>query len=458
MNTSLCLSLIVTASGALAGITPHQFPLTSRLTPPPVRQGEIGAFVLTPDFWEALDGAKANLRLFDQADREIPYWVRPKAPASMKESLVPSGHSVSFESLRQRDGNIIELVVVRNDSTNMPCAIQFESGIRNFEKLVTVSGSRDSEHWTVLAKDEPIYDYSRFADVRKDQVRITPGAYSRFKIEISNIVEKKDSPLVQIIRQTRGQTDSNETEATSFLKEPFRINHIVFLERRESLVTGGHETRETEIGSVETTQDPRKQESVLVLKTHGQPITGITFVTDDANFSRSLLLECESETPPKTWIPITQGQISRLRIGSLRQDHLTLNLPCETRFRRYRLTFRNLDNPPLGVMHILIRENLYEALFFPRANAEYRVCLGGDGVDSPRYDVGAVLSGVPAGAAQIWTPGPLEKQAGYTKDRRHGAFAAKRLLTVALILMAVGLIVVVARFARKVENEDGQAG
>jgi len=456
MKTPIFLSLLLVTTSALGGSSPQHFPFTSRLAPPPVRQGEIGSFILNQDFWEVLDGSVENLRIFDQNDREVSYLVRPKAPLSMTDYLVPFGLPVTFDSLRQLDGNRIELVVVRTESDHVPSAIQFESGVRNFEKLVTVSGSNDQEHWTVLAKDEPIYDYSRFADVRKDQVRVTPGKFSRYKIEISNIVEKKDSPLVEIIRQTRGQKESNETEATSFLKEPFRINSIVFLERRESLVKGRAETREMAIDPLEITQDARKQETLLVFATRNQPLSAITLLTEEANFSRSILLEGETTTPSKTWQIITQGQISRLRIGSISRDHLTLLLPYETRFHRYRLSIRNLDNQPLGTLRLQTRENLYEAIFFPKEKTAYRVCLGGEGMELPRYDVAAVLAGVPAGAAQIWTAGSLEKQAGYIRDGRKWALSAKRLLTVALIAMAGILILVVARLARKVENDPGQ--
>ena len=131
-------------------------------------------------------------------------------------------------AFRELPGNRVELTVARDARAPQAAEIRLESGVRNFEKLVPVYGSTDGEAWTPLAKDQAIYDYTRFVDMRKDSIPVTPGPYALYRIELGNIVERKDSPLVQIVRQTRG--GNSETESSSFLREPFRIERILFIE------------------------------------------------------------------------------------------------------------------------------------------------------------------------------------------------------------------------------------
>lgn len=452
MKTPALLALFLTTSAVLATTTPTQFPLCRQLNPPtsPTRN-EIGAVTLDAAIFNVMDGRFGNIRIFDQTNREVPFLIRHKAPPKIIQQLVPSGLPVSFDSLRQLDGNRIEIVVTRQNATTSPVAIQFESGVRNFEKLVTVRGSLGGEKWTVLAKDEPIYDYSRFADVRRDQVRITPGRYALYKIEISNITEKKDSPLVEVIRQTRGNREANEVEATSFLKEPFRVNQIVFLDQRETVLTGSPETRDVPITATQVTEDAKKQETSILFTTQRQPISAIMLQTDDTNFSRGITVEGETEVEPKTWQNISGGQLSRLHAGRIQQDHLTLTLPCETRYRRYRLTIHNRDNPPLAALVIRVRESLHEAVFFPKAGAAYRFCYGGAPLDPPVYDVATVLAEIPAGTTESWTMSSAGPQAAYSEKTTKAPFPAKRILTIALIVMAGVLIIFIARLARKVE-------
>ena len=452
MRTRICLLLLLAASTSIAAVKPEQFPWSRILTPPPGAKLEIASAVLDSALFDTLDQKMGNLRLFDQSGREVPYLLRPRALRTAKGHLVALGLPVTFDQLRELDGNRLELIVSREDKGATPAALQLESGIRNFEKLVTVSGSTDRQSWTVLAMDEPIYDYSRYADVRRDTVRFTAARYPWYKIQISNITENKDSPLVQIIRQTRGQNASNETEATSFRREPFRINRLVFLESRATVQTGERETREAAPAAFRVTEDDRKQETTVAFSTLRQPLAAVTLVTDDSNFSRSVRLEGKQEEAPAIWQTLATGRLGRLQAGRISQDTLTLDLPQETRFREYRLVISNLDNPPLAVTGLRLRESLYEAVFFPKAGVSYRLAYGGTDIAAPRYDTASVLAGILAETAETWTLGGAEERAGV----RAGCacpFTSARVLTAALIIMAGVLVFFVARLARKVEAD-----
>jgi hypothetical protein len=443
--------LLLTCAGlSLAAPAPEDFPVVRPLTPPAALHSEIGAFVPDDSLWDALDDRCANLRLFDAAGRETPFLIRRRIPTRTLDQLVPFPSPLTIQSLKELDDNRIELRVTRDPRHPRPAALEFESHLRNFEKLVTVSGSRDGEHWTLLADREPIYDYSRYADVRRDRVSLAAGDYTTYRIEVSNITEKKDSPLVEIIRQTRGNGAASEVEATSFRREPFRMNRLTFYEVRQVLTAGTLETATFRAGDMTVTRSDTSRETVIVFTTRRQPVSAIMLLTDDANFSREVTLEGKTEAAPVTWQRITGDRITRIRIGRISEEHLTVVCPDETRYRTYRLRIHDQDNPPLAVTGVEARQNLHEVLFFPKTGQTYRVCAGGEGIALPQYDVATVLARAPAGSADLWhleagacAPGPVTGRSWQTYGRKA--------LIGALVLMTAILLVVVVRLARHVD-------
>jgi hypothetical protein len=450
MNRIVVLPLVFAATLAQAALTPSSFPLSRPLIPPSTVRSEIGAFIPDSEVYDTLDASMANLRLFDASNRETPFLIRRRAPTRLIDRLVPFADPLAVQSLREQADNRLELVVTRDPKLPRPAALEFATNVRNFEKLVTVRGTLDGEHWTELAREEPIYDYSRYADVRRYRIPLADGSATTYRIEISNITEKKDSPLVEMIRQTRGQKESNEIEATSFRREPFRIERLMFLERRQVADSGAVETDEVAIGKWSAVQDPVKQATVITFTARREPLCALLLVTDEANFSRRAVLEGRTDDPPETWQPVADDRLSRIRIGRVQEERLVLAFPAEARYHTYRLTLYNEDNPPLTVGGLLARRNLHEVLFFPKTGQSYRLCWGGTDVASPRYDIGAVLASVPAGSADLWSLGPTTRPSD-AKVGRSWAFYSRKAMIVALVAMAGILMVVVIRLAGKVE-------
>jgi hypothetical protein len=440
-------TLIAASTLPLSGITPDAFKQFKTLQPPAGLSTEIGSFTLDAELFDALDAPPTNLRLFDATGKETPFLLRLKIPLRTVETLHPFAPA-KIESFRTLESNRIEMIVARDPKHPQPGALQFESTVRNFEKLVTVAGSTDRQSWTLLATNEPIYDYSRFVDVRRDRVPIASGNYLWYRIEVSNITENKDSPLVEIIRQTRGSQAGNETEATSFRREPFRMDRIIFLGRQTSVVSGEPATHEGDLTNWTATQNQPQQQTVLTFFTPREPLVAIVLKTEEANFSRGVTLEGRA-TEQDAWQTLASGRITRIRAGIVQQDSMTLTLPREYRGRHFRLTIQNQDNPPLTFAGLRTRYNTYEALFFPKSGATYQVYFGGKEIPAPQYDVATVLAAIPAGSGAQWTPGAAQPNPNFKKQRTT-AVSGKTLLTAALILMIAILIPVIIKLSRKI--------
>ncbi len=436
-----------------AALAPDQFAVQRALQPPGAPRGEIGRFYLDPAVMDLADERFSNLRVFDDAGAETPFLIRRSIPVRLVTRKVLFPTPTPVRSFRELPDNRAELTVERDSRSPEVAEIRIESAVRNFEKLVTVHGSTDGQTWDLLAKDEPIYDYSRFVDVRKDTIPVARGPYTRYRIEMGNITERKDSPLVNIVRQTRG--GDSETESTSFLRQPFRMERLLFIEQRDVTATDSEavETNTFMAAALNVATDNRKHQTILTMDAGGRPVTLLTLLTDDVNFSRVIRLEgCRVDTP-NTWQRLADGRVTSIRAGRIHEDALTVAFP-ETRCRRLRLTIDNEDNPPITVTGVSLRENRYEGLFFPKSTRRYLLAFGGQGFDVPRYDVAAVLAPVPSGSADLWTLSDIGVSAPET-TRRWGRPSSRTVLVAVLVVMATVLAVIVARLARHVDTQHG---
>lgn len=449
--TSAALLILLLGATTHAATATGLFPMEKTLSTRAERHSEVGRWIMDADLFDALDSVCGNLRLFAPDGRETPFLLRNKADTRSVVSFTPVSVSSSVESLRQLADNRVELIVTRKASEPPVAGIQLESGIRNFEKLVSVYGGTDRVAWATLVEAAPIYDYSRFIDLRRDRVSFAPSSYTVYRIEISNMTEKQDSPLVEIIRQTRGTETPTETEATAFRREPFRIEQIRFLERRESIVSDASETAEADVGGFKVEHDAKALTTLITFTTRRQPVTAVTLLTDDSNFSRAAAVEAETETTPRTWRTLSQGTLSRIHVGGTRQEQLTLPLSA-TRYKTYRVVIRDMDNPPLAITGAKIRHNQMEGLFFPKNLTPHRLCYGGQDIPAPVYDVASVLSRVVPESVQLWQAGEERPNPDFAKTCAFRLCSGKTGMTAALIAMAVILLVLVSRLARKIES------
>ena len=433
---------------ALAAVTPAQFPVLKELEPAPGPGAEVAGFNLDSDMFARLDDGFANLRLYDSTGQETPFWIKRKTrPKYVTQDVTYPAEVVSVHEL---PGNRIEVILKRDSQQPKPSGIRLVSPVRNFEKEVSVSGSQDREAWKPLLDQELIFDYSRFIDVRNDQVSFETQDYAFYRVEIANITENKESPLVEIVRRTGGKSHPSETEATSFRREPFRIDRVFFVERRQVLTEDEVETRSVPIAAWKSPERAEAGKTVMTFTTQRQPVVGLTFRVRSPNFTRAVTVVGSPGEREGDWQPVASGRITWIQAGQVRQDTTTLVFPAERRCRHYRVTIQNEDNPPLDVQGIDQRENVYETLFLPRKGTQYRVDYGGAGVPAPSYDVATVLSRIPRFTPDAWTAGAETPNPAYkpTGKLRGG----KGLLVGAVVLMVAVLLLVIAMAARHVDS------
>jgi len=442
------MGLTLAGGGRAGDIRP--FPFSGELRPPPACASEVGGFILNHAVFASTDNPETGLRLFDQDNSETPLWIRKKTATRVETQDRP--FPAEIVSLKEAADNRIEILVKRDTNSPAPRVVRLYSPLRNFEKQVTVRGSPDGKQWEVLATNAPIYDYSRYLDVRNDRVPVTPRDYAYYQIDIANITETRDSPLTEIKKHSRADREFARTETTVAHKEVMRLDRISFVALKEVLITGTADTRWSAVTNWSVTEDAGRKQSILTFATSRQPLAEIEIEIADANFSRAVTVSSADSASKTAWTARAAATISRIRAGRVQAQQLVIPLPAECRARHYRLAIANQDNPALTVTGIRLRENLYEGLFFPKAGRLYRVFMGALGLRAPSYDVAAVLRAVPAGANDLWTLGAPAANPAFKAGLSFAWLGGKKLFIIAVLAMVAVLAWVIVRSAGKIDR------
>jgi len=443
----LCLA------GADASLTPGRFAFFMTVTPPAGATGDVAVVTLPAAVYARCDALPHALRLFNGDKREVPF--RWALRTTERTASVDTEWSAVAMSLRELPGNALEVTVRRDLSNPVPALIRFRTLQHNFEKQVTVSGSRDGTTWTLIGGPAPIYDYARYLDVRQDRVALAAGDYEWFKILLENIAEYRNSPIQTLIQNTGAAGEKSRTEIQTWQRELFRVDRILFVERQERLLPGEPDLADDPLPRRTLTQAAEPKRTVLSIETGRRPLRGVCLQTPSVNFSRAVTVEAAEDALANAWSPLGHGTVHRIHVGSVREEQLWIPFERETRAQHIRILIENADNPPLNITGMVGRASVYTLAFFPETGGGYKLFYGAERLAPPTYDVARVLKADPWHVGTPWELGAEAVNPGYQTDRfRFGD--GKTLLKAVLLLMAALLLVIVARMVRKLRLMPGK--
>jgi len=412
---------------------------------------------LDEEILAATDDDYTGVRVLDRNNVEVPFLVRCRRRLESRalELDVPMT-TIDFRSLPD---NRIEVLLEKKDHNKQrdrkPGVVVFSTKQKDYEKQVTVHGSPDRTNWTLLAEGTPIFDYSRHIDVRNDRVGIEPGSYIYYRVDIANISESHRSPFVQIVRETRGAGEFSKLERSAFRREDFRIEAIRFLEKKAAAKRTGKVTRQYAARNVNIVNDDEEKETVVTFEVARAPLTSLTMSTRTPNFSRPVTVEGSDAAEGKGgWRRVASSTISRIDVPGFRRERVVVKLAPARRFRRYRVTIRNLDSPPLDVFGVDAEGEIHEALFFCDPSNGYWVLYGAEDGVGPRYDIAAVLAQAEESCPDDYSLGPQEANPQYRSSALWGSVPGRWLLVGAVLLMVAVLVRVIARAAKDVAAKE----
>lgn len=457
LTTFLTISLL---SNAHAAIDRHAFTWIKPLNPPETRIRDVATSVMDEEILLDADPEYANIRILDNSNNETPFTVRTqqRKKTEVREYTV----EMKKTSFRELTDNQIEITLeqIKNENTSLvdPGVIVLSSKMKNFEKHITVSGSIDGNTWEVLAENKPIFDYSRFIDIRNDRVDIKRGHFAFYRILISNISEKQQSPIVNIARDTRQSVLFSEMEKTSFRREDFRIDQITFMALKPFEVKTSTVTREYTANDLKVVNDPDEKKSIVTFSTFNTPVSEITIVTDASNFSRKVRIEGRNDSDSTSgWHQIANGTISRIMMGQFSQNHTSIQLSSPTRYTYYRMTIQNLDSPPVEISNINIRGPVQELVFFCKPEMDYHILYGGGNINPPIYDITDVLRKTAGEDTDTYSLNTRQSNPDFKTGHNWRLLNSKTLLTIFMVGMVATLLWIIAGTSRKLNTMDSES-
>ncbi|OGV83972.1 MAG: hypothetical protein A2340_07910 [Lentisphaerae bacterium RIFOXYB12_FULL_60_10] len=449
--TGWALFVWIGCAGWLQAVeSPAAFSHGAGLKPPPVIEHDMASIMLNVDLFVHLNATVSNLRLYGRDEREAPFVIRVRRSTRSivreRPAIMQAGRFEVLEDNRIR----MEYRVGERQEPFALAALDIRSSIRDFEKQVTVHGSTDGRRWTLLVEAQPIFDYSRFMDVRNLRVDVKADRpYGWYRFEIANITEAKASPWVGMVREKTDGAITRESESVQLQRTDFRVDRVNFL-YEETLTNEFRDVlQDYPVQDVKTETDAERQETRVMFRADRIPLRKVTVQTADANFIRPVtLLGRNREDPETAWVRVAAGTLTRVRIGAFRRDAMEVELDHPVRFDQYRLIVRNADNPPLTITNLAIEGEIHDLFFLPQPGHDYTLYLGGGVTRIPSYDLAGVLAGAGNPPSDAYDVGICQPNPGY-QPRGRFRWDGRRLMVVAVILAVGVLFWLIAGSAKK---------
>lgn len=443
----VCGSLLLAAGVACAGewhvVRPLSGDAVARATVAAVNVDEHVFANSLPDL--------ADVRVLDAQNREVPRVIEAERGYTFKARYAPL--AARLQSVEQLpEGGLA--VVCELELTNAVSLTQLtvRTPLRNYEQTVTVSVQKEGA-WQQVHAPEPLYDYSRFADVRKESVELPALTNKLFRLVIGQADDRIFSAYASVTEETSGSAAARQTKRYDVEKRPFRIDAVVFRDTVRVPVAQEAVDAVAAVRGITVKEEADKKATLVTFDTRWQPVCGIVLNPDEQNFERAVTVECPA---PGGWRVAGAGRVSRSRLPGLSRQETEVRFP-EVRAERLRLRVQNDDNPPLtfGAGSVACRRQVYRVSFIAEPGVAYRLAYCDPEVKAqPVYEQGVTAYLRSGLEATLWRLGaaPGADVAGGGKSALSRLLDQHGLKALSVLIMAIlGLLVL--RAVRHVEKD-----
>ncbi len=269
-------------------------------------------------------------------------------------------------------------------------AVSIETPLRDFEQQVRVFSSADGQNWQPLSPpDGCVSDYSRFVDVRSVEIPISQTTDRHFRLVIDDVTAEQASQLSELTRHFRGTEETDHTDRTVVERRPLRVDRITLLSHRVETELQGAKKIAYPTTDFQVHQDAKQKRTMLDFQTDGEPLTSLTLLTDQTNFSRTVTLQVLSRAREDQWQTVSSATLARFSFQTLKKTELTLTFP-EQRATRYRLIVENRDSPPVSIRGVEAEGPEYQLVFLATPGQTLRLEYGWPDAPAAVYDTAAI--------------------------------------------------------------------
>lgn len=397
-------------------------------------------------FGNSLPGL-ADVRVLDGTGREVPRVIQPEREYVFEERHTP--RAAKLKGLEQLpEGGLAVVCEIERTNAVALTRLTVRTPLRDYEQTVTLYVRDGEGGWRPVKQAEPLFDYSRFADVKKETVDLPALTNRLFRLVIGRADDRVFSSYTAVTEEA-GRT---QVKRFSVEQRPFRIDAVFFRDTERVAVAKDRRER-MDVRGVNVTEDAGRKETVLEFEAGRQPVVGLALDPEQQNFERAVTVEC---SVAGGWRTVAEGGAARSRLpGVPPADRLELGFG-EVRAERVRVRVRNDDNPPLtfGEGGVSLVRQAYRAVFIAEKGQRYRLAYGNPEVKAPPVYEQGVTAYLNSGrkAAEWRVAPPPQGEVTYGARVRLRQFLAKHGLSLLSVLVMAALAALILRAVRHVNK------
>ena len=288
----------------------------------------------------------------DDSQREVPYKLLVERGYQRRESV-----PVTMRDLGHIPGQETSFILDLNPQGSQHNELEIDTQSHNFQREVVVEGSEDADTWRVLGLGGQIFDFTIAKQgfvSRNTRVTYPDSTVRYLKIRIND----GELPPLEVAGAVVFFTQEIKSRQTAYTVDiPERI------------------------------EDPVEKATKLVLDlgSPGLPTNRITLNISQDNFYRQIRLEGSDDH--RTWNLIRRSEnLFNFNTPKFTGSQLSVSYP-ESRYRYFRLTVFNEDDPPLPVTGAEASGFLRKLIFHANPEGVYRLYYGNPSAEAPSYEL-----------------------------------------------------------------------
>lgn len=325
------------------------------ILPDDLPEGQLVEVEVGPEVYAEAQPGLGDVRLTAtdaDGEREIPYQLLIEA-GDQRRAVVP----VEMQDLGHIPNDHTSFVLHVQSEGALHSEVEIQTSTANFQRRVAVSASDDGETWRILEENGTIFN-----------VAIPERGFSASDTSVLYPSSSAKFLRVQIFDEDQ---------------EPLAVQGAVVL-FAETLEPRRHHLP---LDIVQRIEDAEQKRTILVLRAShpGFPVDSIRLDIPHRNFYREVALEGSYDSI--YWIPLQSGEIlydfdTPKFVGDDRELRFG-----ESRYRYYRVTIFNEDNPLLPVENPMASGFARKVVFAAGAGETYRFYYGNPEASAPSYEL-----------------------------------------------------------------------
>ena len=342
---SLCVSVFAQTSLSL-------WPYYVEVTPVGNNTGLFDVFLPLP----VMDKARADLadlRLFDAANREVPYAIRIRRDVDEKREI-PT-RLFNYGAAGPATG---EVSVDLGENPGEHNEIEVETSGSNFRRQVVIEGSDSGSEWRTLSNDGVLFSFASQNNVAESQrISYPTSRYRYLRVRVSrDQLTDKQTPQITGVKVMMTVRDQGVLSSWDVDVPPYQ------LQRNQ----GAHA-------------------AVWLLDLRGRvPCDRLKLAIEEGSFSRPFQVEAVDD--PENARLIATGELTR-HVGDEAKP-LTIYFNQEETVRKLRLQITDYSNPPLNILGVQASAPARQLVFDLKepVSQPLRLYFGNETVAAPHYD------------------------------------------------------------------------